>query len=744
MATSEAATGPRFVGSVVDPGVIDGGATEPEVHFGSAGGPVGAEAAPSAPPALEGPPPLDSPPSASSVDEARLTTDSEPHGEDNGGDQPIAAVLDRDAPLAQRGTSDLSTAPPAATVDAPVVEASGDAAVVAKDGFPPWSTEARPAPPRGQEMRARLLERARAVHGTDTAPGHVPPTVTGLDEMDPAGAPPASARDLELVRLGRSDPRTGLAPLGLGRPGALSPNMIAVVGTLLGLAAVASIVALAMNLDRRLSSGSSSNLASASAAKATAPSSSSARAPVAHRRERRPIPGPWRATDDRDKPGLRLVRGTIGRQAFLTAVQGAGVKRSESYRLPKAFEGVRDLDKCGRGDTFIALIERASGRVKAFEYIVSPEEVYQARENAEGLLRAAPLDLKVARDSFQGAFIVNGPLDTSASSAGFEPGLRNVLAKALAGHLDIDEVGNGDRMRVIAQEVTVLGAFSRYSGVEAVEIVPQDPKRPRRRFYYFKGATERGYYDAKGRSPFEGGWRNPVPGAPVTSHFNPNRLHPVLKKRMPHNGTDFGAPAGTPVHASSFGRIAFAGWGGPAGNMIRIEHPDKVETLYFHLLRFEPGIKVGDHVDRMQVIGYVGSTGRSTGPHLHFGVKRNGKYVDPLSLNLDALRVVAPEERAAFAVTVERYDTLLEAIPLPDPPPAPTLVAAASSNPVDAVGEGEEEEGREPEPTDGASVASAPSEATASSATSPAAAVFLTDKELLELQGASSDGEVAE
>lgn len=609
------------------------------------------------------------------------------------------------------------------------------------------AVQGRSPSPRGADMRARLLERARAALGDEPAPVRPEPALTGLDEVDPAGAPPLSSRDRELALLGRPAWGAGVAATGIGS-GALSPTMTAVVGTLIGLVVVASLVTIAMHVDRRLPSVPAAVAASTPAPSAAPAPSSVTAAPTTRRRERRILPGPWRVVDDREKPGLRVVRGKIGRQAFLTAVQQAGIQRAEAYRLVKAYEGVRDLDRCGRGDSFLALVDRTSGRLRAFEYVVSAEEVYQARENAEGLLRAARLDLKITYESFQGAFVVDGPLDASAAIAGFEPGLRETLAKSLAGHLDLDEVGGGDRLRVIAQEVTVLGAFARYAGVEALEIVPRDPKRPRQRYYYFKGAKERGYYDARGRSPYEGGWRRPVPGAPVTSHFNPNRLHPVLKKRMPHNGTDFGAPTGTPVHASSFGRVTFVGWGGPAGNLIRIEHPGQIETLYFHLSRFEAGIEVGDHVDRMQVIGYVGSTGRSTGPHLHFGVKKNGKYVDPMSLNLDALRVISSDERAAFAAVVQRYDAALDGIPLPEPPPESSAIAAAASagSGEAAVGEGEEGEGEEievPGPVPAAPVA-APAPAPVSPGAPPTSAVFLTDKELLELQGASSDGEVPE
>src|SRR5690606_9800545 len=230
----------------------------------------------------------------------------------------------------------------------------------------------------------------------------------------------------------------------------------------------------------------------------------------------------------------------------------------------------------------------------------------------------------------------------------------------------LSELEAGDRLRIIVQEVTVLGEFSRYAGVEAVEVTKSSDKPLR--IYYYNHPTEGGYFDHSGRAPYEGGWRKPIPGAPVTSKFNMTRMHPVLKKVMPHTGTDFGAPPGTPIGASAPGRVSFIGYAGPSGNLVKIEHGGGYETGYAHLSRFAEGLKVGDQVKRMQVVGYCGSTGRSTGPHLHFTVKKDGKFIDPESLNLDGMRVLPPSHRETFGEVKRKYDELLDAIPLPESP----------------------------------------------------------------------------
>jgi pyruvate/2-oxoglutarate dehydrogenase complex dihydrolipoamide acyltransferase (E2) component len=182
---------------------------------------------------------------------------------------------------------------------------------------------------------------------------------------------------------------------------------------------------------------------------------------------------------------------------------------------------------------------------------------------------------------------------------------------------------------------------------------------------------------------------------------------------------------------------------------VKIDHPGGVETGYAHLSRFAEGLKVGDQVKRLQVIGYVGSTGRSTGPHLHFTAKKNGEYFDPEKLNMDAMRVLPQEHRAAFEELKRKYDAILDEIPvpaaLPAAPESPPPLAEASAPAADPGLEAEEDLGSQAEaPPPVAARAPAPA-APNQPAPSPkvgASSVYLTDKELLKLQSASDDGEV--
>jgi murein DD-endopeptidase MepM/ murein hydrolase activator NlpD len=380
---------------------------------------------------------------------------------------------------------------------------------------------------------------------------------------------------------------------------------------------------------------------------------------------RKPAPAPWRIDDAaRDADLLRLT-GTVGTRSFLDAAKRAGLSVGESFRAMAALKESRNLDRCRPKDSFIALVERATNKLKAFEYVVGPEEVYQAREGEDGLLHGGRIDLPSERQRVLGSVQVIESFEESAKRVGFEPGLPAVVDRALEGYVKTSDLGSGDVLRMVAQELTVLGDFARYTGIEALEYRPRAAEPLR--LYYMSTGDMRGYVDAKGRRFGRSRWAAPVKDVRITSRFNPRRFHPILKRIRPHNGTDFAAPIGTPVMAAAAGTVSFVGRAGPNGNLIKIDHTGGIETGYSHLSRFAKGLRVGSKVTQRQVIGLSGSTGRSTGPHLHFSAKKNGRFIDAESLKLDELMRLPPAERELMDQLRLRYDAMLDSIPLPPP-----------------------------------------------------------------------------
>jgi murein DD-endopeptidase MepM/ murein hydrolase activator NlpD len=184
------------------------------------------------------------------------------------------------------------------------------------------------------------------------------------------------------------------------------------------------------------------------------------------------------------------------------------------------------------------------------------------------------------------------------------------------------------------------------------------------------------FFDPTGRA-VHGGWlRTPLRYDHVSSPYNLKRRHPILKRIMPHLGIDYSATVGTPVFAAANGTISFAGPRGPNGNLVSIKHDNGFESHYAHLWRIAPGIKPGVKVVQRQSIGFVGSTGRSTGPHLHFALKRGGKFLDPNSQLNSGGEMLPAAQLPRFRANVQRLRDELEQIPLAPAPSTEDLPKA--------------------------------------------------------------------
>jgi murein DD-endopeptidase MepM/ murein hydrolase activator NlpD len=167
--------------------------------------------------------------------------------------------------------------------------------------------------------------------------------------------------------------------------------------------------------------------------------------------------------------------------------------------------------------------------------------------------------------------------------------------------------------------------------------------------YYFDKKKFEGHYDKNGKSARKALMKTPINGARLSSSYG-LRKHPILGYNKMHKGTDFAAPEGTPVMASGDGKIIRARWCGGGGNCIKIKHNSTYSTVYAHLSKFASGIKEGTRVKQGRIIGYVGSTGMSTGPHLHYEVIENGKKINSQTLKLPSGKILNGKNRELFEV----------------------------------------------------------------------------------------------
>lgn len=186
----------------------------------------------------------------------------------------------------------------------------------------------------------------------------------------------------------------------------------------------------------------------------------------------------------------------------------------------------------------------------------------------------------------------------------------------------------GDRFRIVVEKDYVGETFARYGRILYAEYESADK---RREAIYYQGSRTRGdYYTADGQSLRKAFLRSPLKFTRISSGYSRNRKHPILGVRRPHLGIDYAAPTGTPVWAIGDGTVISCGWNGGYGKQVIIRHRNGHESMYGHLSRFGPGIRKGKTVQQKQVIGYVGTTGLSTGPHLDFRLRRNQAFLNPL------------------------------------------------------------------------------------------------------------------
>ena len=224
--------------------------------------------------------------------------------------------------------------------------------------------------------------------------------------------------------------------------------------------------------------------------------------------------------------------------------------------------------------------------------------------------------------------------------------------------VDFFGIQPGDSFKVVYDEKVVEGTSVGIGRIWGAEFTHNGKQ------YYAIPFTQDGklqYWEANGESLRKQFLKAPLKYSRISSTFSNARLHPVYKVYRPHHGVDYAAPAGTEVHSVAEGTVTFKGWDkGGGGNTLKIKHTGGLETLYLHLKSFAKGISVGTRVSQGQLIGYVGSTGTSTGPHLDFRIKKNGTPIDPLKMVQEPAEPISSANKAAFEAIRDRVVAELE------------------------------------------------------------------------------------
>jgi murein DD-endopeptidase MepM/ murein hydrolase activator NlpD len=311
-----------------------------------------------------------------------------------------------------------------------------------------------------------------------------------------------------------------------------------------------------------------------------------------------------------------------------------------------ATDAVRQLASSIRTGRRIQATTTQDGQLLAIRFDRNDAPALMVRRQADGFVSEESSDLLETRVVMRSGRIVSS-LFGATDSAGIPDKIANQLAETFSTSIDFrGDLRRGDTFSAIYTVNYRNGEPVGADKLLAAEFV--NAGKPYRAVLYRDASGREGYYTPEGESLKKGFLRSPLEFSRVTSSFSNSRKHPVYGFHRAHTGVDFGAPTGTRVKATGDAVVKFAGSKGGYGNLVILRHPNGYETYYAHLSRFAPGIRAGRAVTQGQVIAFVGSTGASTGPHLHYEVRIGGNPKNPMAIKLPGSPPLAAAQRARF------------------------------------------------------------------------------------------------
>jgi len=342
---------------------------------------------------------------------------------------------------------------------------------------------------------------------------------------------------------------------------------------------------------------------------------------------------------------FELTNGKIKRNSLLAdLLLKHGVSMQEIEDVTRNSKDVFDVRKIRTGNSYILFCNRDSAaKLSYFVYEHDPTTCYVFSFNDS-------LNITAYRKTIKSEIkYASGTIETSLWDAMINGGLHPTLAVSLsevyAWTVDFFGLQKGDNFKIIYEELSIDGkslGSARIYGAQfnrsgtSITAIP-----------FIQGENE-SFFDADGNSLRKAFLKAPLQFSRISSHFSASRMHPILRIRRPHFGVDYAAPLGTPVHAIGDGRIISATNRGGEGRMVKIQHNSVYATAYMHLSRFGEGVSAGRIVKQGDIIGYVGSSGLSTGPHLDFRFYKNGSPVDPLRVEAPPVEPILAENKVKF------------------------------------------------------------------------------------------------
>ena len=344
-------------------------------------------------------------------------------------------------------------------------------------------------------------------------------------------------------------------------------------------------------------------------------------------------------------------------ETFNSILEQYSINQKEILEIKDKLSNKVNLNKLNTNQKIQFTIDQSNDIVKDFLFQISnTEKIYLTRKNEKHEFNQKILITKLEKKIVYGENKIIQSLYKSASDKSIPPSTIIEFAQIYGFQIDFQrDIRKQDSFQImyeifidgngkIIETGNILFANLKLSGQDNL-------------LYYFDKKNSKGHYDKNGKSVKKALMKTPINGARLSSPFG-MRKHPIDGFNKMHRGTDFAAPMGTPIMASGDGIIKKAGWCGGGGNCIVIKHNSVYQTVYAHMSKFASKIRNGVRVKQGQVIGYVGSTGKSTGPHLHYEVIVNGKKINSQKLKLPSGKILKGDERKLFETKKIKLDVL--------------------------------------------------------------------------------------
>ena len=344
-------------------------------------------------------------------------------------------------------------------------------------------------------------------------------------------------------------------------------------------------------------------------------------------------------------------------ETFDKILRSYSIDEKEITTIKKNLSKKINLNKLKTNQKIYINFDQANNKIKEFTFQISnTEKISLSRKDQNTKFNQEIITLKLDKKIVYNEDIILQSLYKAAIDKNIPPNIIIEFARIYGFQVDFQrDIRKQDKFQImyeifinenkkIIETGNILYANLKLSG--------QDNS-----LYFFDEKGSEGHYDKNGKSVQKALMKTPINGARLSSPFG-MRKHPIDGFNKMHRGTDFAAPTGTPIMASGNGIIQKAGWCGGGGNCVKIRHNSTYETIYAHMSKFARGIKSGGRVKQGQTIGYVGSTGKSTGPHLHYEVVVNGKKVNSQTLKLPSGKILKGKNRKLFEVNKIRLDVL--------------------------------------------------------------------------------------